>query len=133
SLFDQATFCDVSADGIGTVSNDEDFTRFLCSLGSQRHRPHVGVHPCADILNVVDENIDVIEHSSSRRRGLTIQRVNLYSSFLIHARSDCRTSTRRASQSVFGRKQGSESYTRCVMQKIDRACPLLVAARMICY
>src|SRR5438046_1288233 len=64
ALLDHSTFDDISANWIRSIENDEFLSGFLCDFRGEGHRPDIRVHARADILNVVDKNIDVVEHLS---------------------------------------------------------------------
>jgi hypothetical protein len=69
-------FDGVAADGVRAVADDDVDAVLLGGLEAVRHRVDVRVDPCADVLQVHDEEVDVAKHVRGRLSGFAVERVH---------------------------------------------------------
>lgn len=86
SFFDIRAFYLLSAEGVGAVEDDEFFVVFSACFHQVAECRDIGERAAADILNVVHENVDGVEHLAGRFAIFTEERVHGDAGFGVHLR-----------------------------------------------
>ena len=116
----QGAFHDVAADRIRPVENDERDALARRGLHRQRHGRHVRPGASADLLKVVDQDVDVLQHLGSRAVPLRrIEGVDRQAGLRVDAISDRGTRLGGAADTVFRRQQGHQCQVVAAGDQID--------------
>src|SRR4029079_9629484 len=84
-----------------------------------------------DVLNVVDEHVDLIEHIFGRHRRLDIERVKGDNSRRIDTSGESLARSRVDAYPVLRAEKRGELHARRLEEEIDRSRPLAIASRVI--
>jgi hypothetical protein len=103
---EQGALHDLAADRIGTIQNDEGDVLLRSRLHRERHRGDVGPRASAHFRQVVDENVDGVEHGRARTAILRlIEREDRDAGFRIAVVDDPLARGGGAADPVLGREQ----------------------------
>jgi len=128
---DHSALDNVCTNRIGTVEDYEFLSGFVRNFGGERHCPHVGVHSRADVLDVIDEDIDAVEHSSCGDECFSVKRVYRHAGFAIDSRAYSLASNDVSPDPMLRREQCNEADTGRLMKQVDGASSLLVPPGLI--
>ena len=107
---EQRALDDLSADRIGPIEDDEGNLLLRRGLHRQDHRRDVGPGAAADFLEVVDEDVDVLQHLGRRPAILRlVERMDPDAGLRIGLVLDLLARGDRSPDAVLGRKQGGRA------------------------
>ena len=93
-------------------------------FGGERHRPLVCVHARADVLDVVQHEVDILEHLGGWNPRVAVQREDRYAGGGIDRGFDALTRRRLSADTVLRRKERRQSNAICLVKEIDGAPPI---------
>ena len=123
---------DFVAEGIGTVKDHELLAEFGADIHGLTHRGDECVGTTADVLNVIDEDVHILEHLGGRTSGLAVDRVDGHAGggvgHIVHMVAGMNV----AAHAVLGGKESREFHTGSLVEDVHGALQVVVDAGGIC-